>query len=173
MQQLVDVHALVEFKDGKIVSLFMGWKFDPIFSASLLKDFDKNKNGKLDPDEVEDVEREAFRDTREQDHFTFAKAGDKPIRWPDATNFTVLAVKDSLLYAFRLSLPEPIDPRKVPFSFTTYEETFYIDMDFPDDKAVALTGPGSENCRVTIAPDTGHTIFGGMVTPKRATISCQ
>ena len=46
-------------------------------------------------------------------------------------------------------------------------------MDFPDDKAVALTGPGSENCRVTIAPDTGHTIFGGMVTPKRATISCQ
>ena len=170
---LVDVLALVEFKDGKIVSLFMGWKFDPIFSASLLKDFDKNKNGKLDPDEVEDVEREAFRDTREQDHFTFAKAGDKPIRWPDATNFTVLAVKDSLLYAFRLSLPEPIDPRKVPFSFTTYEETFYIDMDFPDDKAVALTGPGSENCRVTIAPDTGHTIFGGMVTPKRATISCQ
>ncbi len=170
---LCDVHAVVEFKDGKIVSLFMGWKFDPIFSASLFKDFDKNKNGKLDPSEIKDIEREAFHDTREQDHFTYAKVGDKPVKWPDATDFKVMGVKDSLLYAFRLHLPEPVDPRKVPFSFTTYEETFYIDMDFPDDKAVALTGPGSEHCRVTIAPDTGNTIFGGVVTPKRATISCE
>jgi len=170
---LVDVHTLVEFKDGKIVSLFMGWKFDPIFSASLFKDFDKNKNGKLDPAEIKDIEREAFRDTKAQGHFTYARVGDAPVTWKDATDFKVIGVKDSLLYAFRLSLPTPVDPRKVTFSFTTYEETFYIDMDFPDDKAVTLTGDGSQGCRATIAPDLGNTIFGGAVTPKRATISCE
>ena len=170
---MVDVHALVEFKDGKIVSLYMGWKFDPVFSASLFKDYDKNKNGKLDPDEIKEIEREAFRDTKEQSHFTFAKIGDKPVAWPDATDFKVMGVKDSLLYTFRLKLPEPVDPRQVAFSFTTYEETFYIDMDFPNDKAVALTGAGSETCRATIAPDLGNTIFGGAVTPKRATITCE
>ncbi|TAN60621.1 MAG: DUF1007 family protein, partial [Magnetospirillum sp.] len=169
---MVDVHALVEFKDGKIVSLYMGWKFDPIFSSSLFKDFDRNKNGKLDPAEIKDIEREAFHDTREQDHFTYARTGDTPVKWPDATEFKVMGVKDSLLYAFRLHLPQPIDPRQVTFSFTTYEETFYIDMDFPNDKAVTLTGPGSEKCRAIIAPDTGNTIFGGVVTPKRATMTC-
>jgi tRNA threonylcarbamoyladenosine biosynthesis protein TsaE len=169
---LCDVHALVEFKDGKIVSLFMGWKFDPIFSATLMKDFDKNKNNRLDPAEIKDIEREAFGDTKDQGYFTYARAGDTVISWPQATDFKVMGVKDALLYAFRLTLPQPVDPRKVAFSFTTYEETFYIDMDFPNDAAVTLTGDGSEKCRVTILPDVGNTIFGGVVTPKRASITC-
>ncbi|KIL99925.1 ABC-type uncharacterized transport system periplasmic component [Paramagnetospirillum magnetotacticum MS-1] len=170
---LVDVHALVEFKDGKIVSLFMGWKFDPVFSASLLNDFDKNKNHRLDPDEMKDLEREAFRDTKEQAHFTYARIGAEPVVWKDATDFKVIAVKDTLMYAFRLPLPRPVDPRKEAFSFTTYEETFYIDMDFPTGNAVTLNGEGSAGCKASIAPDTGNTIFGGAVTPKRATITCE
>ncbi|MBI3445919.1 MAG: DUF1007 family protein [Magnetospirillum sp.] len=170
---LNDVHALVEFKEGKIVSLYMGWKFDPIFSASLLKDFDKNKNNRLDPDEIRDIEREAFADTKDQGFFTYARIGDKPVTWKSATDFKVVGLKDSLMYAFRLNLPVPVDPRKDSFSFTTYEETFYIDMDFPTDNAVTLTGEGSAGCRATIAPDRGNTIFGGAVTPKRATITCE
>lgn len=169
---LVDVHALVEFKNGKIVSLFMGWKFDAVFSASLLQDFDKNKNNRLDPDEMKDLEREAFRDTKPQSHFTYARIGAEPVVWPDATDFKVIAVKDSLLYAFRLPLPRPVDPRKEAFSFTTYEETFYIDMDFPTDNAVTVNGEGAAGCKATIAPDHGNTIFGGAVTPKRATVTC-
>lgn len=169
---LADVHAVVEFKDGKIVSLFMGWKFDPVFSASLVADFDKNKNNRLDPDEMKDLEREAFRDTKPQAHFTYARIGSEPIVWPDATDFRVVAVKDSLMYAFRLPLPRPVDPRREAFSFTTYEETFYIDMDFPTDNAVTLNGEGSAGCKAVIAPDHGNTIFGGAVTPKRATVTC-
>ncbi|CAA7617573.1 DUF1007 family protein [Magnetospirillum sp. SS-4] len=169
---MVDVHALVEFKDGKAVSLFMGWTFDPVFSSSLLADFDADKNGRLDPGEVKALEAEAFRDTREQSHFTYARIGDTPVKWPDVTNFKVMAVKDSLLYAFRLNFPQPVDPRKAALSFTTYEETFYIDMDFPNDKAVSLTGEGSQGCKAVIAPDPASAIYGGAVIPKRATITC-
>lgn len=170
---MVDVHALVEFKNGKVVSLYMGWKFDPVFSSSLLKDFDANKDGRLDEAEVKALEAEAFRDTREQSHFTYAKVGDKPVKWPDATDFRVMAVKDSLLYAFRLGFPEPVDPRKVGLSLTTYEETFYIDMDFPNDKAVTLTGEGSQGCKAVIAPDPASAIYGGAVIPKRASVICE
>jgi tRNA threonylcarbamoyladenosine biosynthesis protein TsaE len=169
---LVDVHALVEFKDGRIVSLFMGWKFDAVFSASLLKDFDKNKNNRLDADEIKDLEREAFQDTRPQAYFTYARTGSDPVVWPVATDFKLVAVKDSLMYAFRLPLPRPVDPRKEAFSLTTYEETFYIDMDFPTDNAVTVNGEGAAGCKATIAPDHGNTIFGGAVTPKRATVTC-
>lgn len=169
---LVDVHALAEFKDGKIVSLFMGWKFDAVFSASLLKDFDKNGDKRLDADELKDLEREAFRDTKPQSHFTYARIGSEPVVWPDATDFKVIAVKDSLMYAFRLPLPRPVDPRREAFSFTTFEETFYIDMDFPSDNAVTLNGDGAAGCKAAIAPDHGNTIFGGAVTPKRATVTC-
>lgn len=169
---LVDVHALAEFKDGKIVSLFMGWRFDAVFSASLLKDFDKNGDNRLDAGEMKDLEREAFRDTKPQSHFTYARIGTEPVVWPDATDFKVIAVKDSLMYAFRLPLPRPVDPRRESFSFTTFEETFYIDMDFPTDNAVTLNGDGAAGCKAVIAPDHGNTIFGGAVTPKRATVTC-
>ncbi|OAN56005.1 ABC transporter [Paramagnetospirillum marisnigri] len=170
---LVDVHALAEFKNGRIVSLFMGWKFDPVYSATLFQDFDKDKNGKLDPAEIREIEAQAFRETKDQGYFTYAKLDGKPVAWKDVSDFTVMGVKDSLLYAFRLHFPEPIDPRKGVLGVVTYEESFYIDMDFPNDKAVTLTGEGSQGCRATIAPDPASAIYGGIVIPKRAVVSCE
>ena len=93
---LVDVHALVEFKDGRIVSLFMGWKFDPVFSASLLKDFDKNGDNRLDAGEMKTLENEAFRDTKEQAHFTYARIGDQAVVWKDATDFKVVGASGNV-----------------------------------------------------------------------------
>jgi ABC-type uncharacterized transport system substrate-binding protein len=169
---LIDVQTVVEFRQGMIVSLLMGWKFDPVYSASLMKDFDANKDGRLDAKEMAKIEKEAFQDTRPQSYFTYPKVDGKPVTGLAATDFKVMGVKDSLLYAFRLPLPQPVDPRKTSFSFSTYEETYYIDIDFPTDNAVVVNGEGSAGCRATIAPDRANALLGGVVIPKKAEIVC-
>lgn len=169
---LVDVHAVVEFRAGSIVSLMIGWTFDPVFSATLMQDFDRNHDGHLDAKEQRTVEAKAFHDTAEQGYFTYTLVNGAPIKWPQATDFQVVAVKSQLMYMFRLTLPQPVDPRRSAFSVATYEETFYIDMDFPNDRALVLTGEGAEGCRAEFGPDRGNTIFGGLVTPRRAWIRC-
>jgi len=41
--------------DGNIQELRNVWRFDEVFSSSVLMDFDKNTNLKLDPDELTQV----------------------------------------------------------------------------------------------------------------------
>jgi len=170
---LIDVHAVVEMREGAITSLMLGWTFDPVFSATLLEEFDANHDGTLDAAELKRLEKEAFRETvAKEGYFTYARVGESPVSWPAATDFRVVAVKDRLMYMFRLTLPRPVDPRHATFSVATYDESFYIDMDFPNERAVVLTGEGAAGCRAQIGPDRGNTIFGGLVVPRRVWIRC-
>ncbi|NFV80207.1 DUF1007 family protein [Magnetospirillum aberrantis] len=169
---LIDSHMVVIFEAGRITGLQMGWKFDPVYSSSLVQDYDKDKSGSLSAKEIADMEREAFQDTQPYSYFTYAKVDDKPVQWPRAEGFTVMVVQDSLLYGFRLRLPEPVDPRKQTFSLSTYEETYYIDIDFANETAVRLIGDGSDGCRAIMSPDSDNKLYGGIVVPNKVEITC-
>lgn len=168
---LIDSHVVVQFEAGKITALQMGWKFDPVYSSTLVQDYDADKNGSLSVKEIQKMEREAFQDTAQYSYFTYAKVDGKPVTWPKADNFKPIAFKDSLVYSFRLKLPVPIDPRTQSFSLSTYEETYYIDIDFPND-AVRLIGDGAEGCRANISPDLENKLLGGAIVPKKVEITC-
>lgn len=170
---LIDSHAVIQFEAGKIVALQMGWKFDPVYSSSLVQDYDKDKNGKLSAKETAAMEKEAFQDTAQYSYFTYAKVDGAAVQWPRAENFQVMAVGDALVYAFRLRLPQPVDPRAQAFRLSTYEETYYIDIDFPNDAAVRLIGDGAAGCSAKISPDLENKLLGGAVIPKKVEISCE
>lgn len=169
---LIDSHAVLLFEAGKVVGLQMGWKFDPVYSSTLVQDYDADKSGTLSAKEIATLEKEAFQDTAQYSYFTYAQVDGKPVAWPKAESFKVLAFKDSLVYSFRLTLPQPVDPRRQALRFSTYEESYYIDIDFPDDGAVKLTGDGAAGCRATLSPDLENKLYGGVVIPKKVEITC-
>lgn len=169
---LIDSHLVFLFKAGKITGIQMGWKFDPVYSGTLVADFDEDKNGELSPAEIATMEKEAFADTAKFDYFTHARVDGARITWPKAAAFQIFVQKDSLVYAFRLDFPEPVDPRKQRLEVSTFEETYYIDIDIPNDAAVRLIGDGSQGCATTIGPDRDNALFGGIVFPKKVEVSC-
>lgn len=169
---LIDAHVVALFEGGRITALQMGWKFDPVYSSSLVQDYDADKSGTLSPAEIATIEKEAFRDTRQYGYFTHAKIDGKAVDWPQASDFRVLALKDSLVYAFRLTLPQPVDPRRQAFTLSTYEETYYIDLDLPNDEAARLVGDGAEGCRAVIGQDKDNPLFGGVVFPRKLEVAC-
>jgi tRNA threonylcarbamoyladenosine biosynthesis protein TsaE len=170
---LIDSHAVVQFDKGKVVALVMGWKFDPVYSSTLVHDYDADKNGSLSPAEIAAMEREAFQDTAKTSYFTYARVDGQPVTWPKATDFKVMTFKDSLVYSFRLELPAPVDPRKQALRFSTYEESYYIDIDFPNGGAVTLTGDGASGCAAKMSPDFENKLYGGIVVPKKVEILCE
>lgn len=169
---LIDSHLIFLFEAGRIAGIQVGWKFDPVYSSTLVQDFDADKNGSLSPSELATIEKEAFRDTRQYQYFTHAQVDGRAVEWPEAANFQVLVHKDALLYAFRLNFPGPVDPRTSPLKVSTYEETFYIDIDIPNDAAVRLVGEGSQDCRAVIGPDKANPLLGGVAFPKKVEIRC-
>lgn len=170
---LIDSHIILLFEKGKVAALQMGWKFDPAFSSSLVQDFDSDKDGKLSPSEINTLEKEAFQDTRQYQYFTFANVKGTPVDWPQAADFKLLVHQDALLYAFRLNFPQPVDPRQDSLTLSTYEETFYIDIDIPNDAAVRLVGDGAEGCKAAIGQDRTNPLLNGVAFPKKVEIVCQ
>lgn len=170
---LIDSHIIFLFEKGKVAALQLGWKFDPAFSSSLVQDFDANKDGKLSPTEIATLEKEAFQDTRQYQYFTYASTDGTAISWPIATDFKLLVQKDALLYAFRLTFPQAVDPRRQLLKVSTYEETFYIDIDIPNDSAVRLVGEGSDGCKAVIGEDKATPLLNGIAFPKKVEIICQ
>lgn len=169
---LIDAHAVLEMKDGMVVSLFVGWKFDPVYGGTLALDFDADKNGKLDAAEMATMEREAFQDTREHSYFTHIRVGGQPVTGLVARDFKVLMIKESMLYSFRLPLPRPVNPRTEKVTVSAYEETYYIDILFPSDKAVVLNGDGAAGCRAVLSDDRENPLLGGVVFPKKVDVEC-
>lgn len=169
---LIDAHVVVVFDKGQIHTLQMGWKFDPVYSGSLVGDFDQDKSGTLSAKEITSIEREAFQDTRPLRYLTHAKIDGQIVEWPKATDFQVMVHKDSLVYAFKLVLPSPVDPRKRAFQVSAYEEGFYIDVDIPNESAVKLVGSGSEGCAATISEDRDTPLLGGAAYPKKVVVRC-
>ncbi|OAN44899.1 DUF1007 family protein [Magnetospirillum moscoviense] len=170
---LIDAHIIVLFDKGLITALQIGWKFDPVYSGSLVADFDKDKNATLSAKEIADIERDAFQDTAQHQYFTHASIDGQPVQWTRASNFTLLVQKDTLIYGFKLALPQPIDPRSHAFKVSTYEESFYIDIDIPNDAAIRLVGDGSAGCRATLSEDRATPLLGGAAYPKKMVVTCE
>lgn len=169
---LIDSHVIVQFEGGRIAALQMGWKFDPVYSGSLAQDYDADKNGALSATERDTLEQEAFQDTAQYSYLTHAQVDGKPVTWPKADNFKPMVFKESMVYSFRLKLPQPVDPRRQAFRLSTYEESYYIDIDFPNEAAIQLIGDGAAGCRASLSPDPENKLFGGIIVPNKVEITC-
>lgn len=168
----IDAHAVVEFDRGRVVALRMGWRFEQESSRALVRRYDRDGDGVLSKDEIALLARETFESSREADYFTHARIDGQPVVWPPATQFAVATLGGSLVFSFRLPLPEPVDPRGHVFAVATYDEMFRSHIEYPDPGAVRVAGEGSDGCSVTMKPDTLHPLLDGRVVPIKAEISC-
>jgi len=52
--------VIVHFDEKGVAGFKQEWVFDEMFSHMIIHDFDKNKNGRFEPEEVKEVYRGAF-----------------------------------------------------------------------------------------------------------------
>src|ERR1700754_1984540 len=79
---------VVAAPDGTIKELHNVWRFDEVFSSSVLMDFDKNTNLKLDPDELKEVGETVRTSLADFDYYTTLTDNGKPVKVakPDVIN---------------------------------------------------------------------------------------
>lgn len=65
----VDYAVLVRFGAAGAEGVEVTWTFDEFTSALLLRQFDRDRDGKLAPDEVRQIERGHFAEARESQYF--------------------------------------------------------------------------------------------------------
>ncbi|MDX3976508.1 DUF1007 family protein [Shinella sp.] len=149
---------VVAGEDGTVSELRHVWRFDEMFSASVVLDFDKNSNATLDPEELAEVGRTVLESLEEFSYYTTITEDGKTIKVgkPDAIN---VDYKDGQLLMFFTVKPVETMPLKGKLTFGVYDPTMYAAMDFASDDDLVAVGDKFAACkRAVVRPDADEVL---------------
>lgn len=148
----VDVDAA-----GNVAALKHVWRFDDVFSSTVLVEFDKNADLKLDEAELKDVSDTVYQSLAEFDYFQLVTVDGKdvPMTPPDRL---FADFKDNQLIILFASKPKQPLKLSGKIDFGVYDPTFYTAIDFIEDDQMAVQGMPAGCTRSVIRPDPDEAI---------------
>jgi ABC-type uncharacterized transport system substrate-binding protein len=149
---------VVAGEDGTISELRNVWRFDEMFSASVVMDFDKNSNAQLDPDELAEVGKTVLESLEEFSYYTTITEDGKTVKVgkPDAIN---VDFKDGQLLMFFTVKPGEVMPLKGKLTFGVYDPTMYAALDFASDDDLVAIGDKFAACKhAVVRPDPDEVL---------------
>jgi ABC-type uncharacterized transport system substrate-binding protein len=157
---LAHPHAIIEANleivrddSGAATELRHVWRFDEMFSTSVLLDFDANADNALQPEELEEVSKVVTLSIGEQGWFTEVRSGNDPVEIVGPDKIMVDYQDGQLLMFFAAKLKEPVSTVTAPFRVSVADPTYWVAVEIADPSAVQITGNGAA-CQADIArPD--------------------
>ncbi len=149
---------VVAAPDGSIEELRNVWRFDEVFSSSVVMDFDKNTDLKLEPNELAEVGKTVRDSLADYDYYMNLTINGKNItvQKPDIIH---VDYKEGQLLMFFAVKPVEKMPLKGKLTFGVYDPTLYTSIDFPTDNELAMVGDGFKACRhAVVRPDADEVI---------------
>lgn len=148
---------VVVAEDGAVEALRHVWRFDDLFSSTVLLEFDMNADLVLDNDELAQVGAVIHESLAEFDYFQFVTASGKSVKMnpPDMIMANYEDNQLTILFESKPAEPLRLDGQ---VDFGVYDPTFYTAIDFYDDEHLVTSHlPG--NCtREVVRPDPDEAI---------------
>ena len=149
---------VVAGKDGSVEELRNVWRFDEVFSSSVVMDFDKNTDLKLEPNELAEVGKTVKQSLADYDYYMNLTINGKNItvQQPDVIH---VDYKDGQLLMFFAVKPAEKMPLKGRLTFGVYDPSLYTSIDFPTDNELSMVGDGFKACKhQVVRPDADQVI---------------
>ena len=149
---------------NQITELRNVWRFDELFSSSVVMDFDKNSNAQLDPDELAEVGQTVLDSLAEYNYYTTITDNGKTIKVNKPDAITADYKDGQLLLMFAVKPAEAM-PLKGNMSFGVYDPTMYTAMDFPTDEDLVPVGDQLNACEhKVVRPDPDDVLAQNKAT---------
>ncbi len=148
----VFVDANLEFvrnSDGAIIELRNFWRFDELFSSTVLLDYDANGDNKLDKKELDAVSKTVSSSISEYSYYTEMRYNGQPVKFDGPASIAVDYQDGQILMSFSLKPESPIETRSGKFKVAVADSTIYVALEFASEAAVQIKGGGTA-CTVTI-----------------------
>lgn len=145
--------------DGTVEKLAHIWRFDDVFSSTVLMEFDKNGDLQLDKNELIDLGHVINSSIAEFKYFQTVLADGKDVKMTRPNDLAADFSDNHLLIVFTSKPEQPLklEPgRKV--SFGVYDPTFYTAIDYVSDKELVVKGLPAGCKSMVVRPDPDEAL---------------
>jgi ABC-type uncharacterized transport system substrate-binding protein len=144
--------------DGRVTELRNVWRFDEVFSSSVILDFDENADLKLDAGELANISDMVTQSLAEFDYYIniTVNGKDVEISLPEAIK---VDYQDGQLLMFFAVIPKKQLLLKGKIAVGVFDPTMYAALDFINDEDMMVTGSSAAHCaRNVVRPDPDEVI---------------
>jgi ABC-type uncharacterized transport system substrate-binding protein len=143
--------------DRHVTALRHVWRFDDLFSSTVLVEFDANKDLVLDDKELQEVASTVYDSLNDYGYFQIVTADGKDVAMNRPKKLIADFQDNQLIILFESTPKNPLLlAGKV--SFGIYDPTFYTAIEFLDDEHMAVEGMPDGCKRAVIRPDPDEAI---------------
>ena len=143
--------------DRTVKSLRHLWRFDDLFSSTVLVEFDANSDLKLDDTELQEVSKTVYGSLAEYNYFQIVSADGKDVAMKPPAALMANYENDQLIILFE-SEPKDTLALKRKIDFGIYDPTFYTAIDYTEDENMAVRDLPANCTRAVIRPDPDEAI---------------
>jgi len=143
--------------DRTVKSLRHLWRFDDLFSSTVLVEFDANSDLKLDDTELQEVSKTVYGSLAEYNYFQIVSADGKDVAMKPPAALMANYENDQLIILFE-SEPKDTLALKGKVDFGIYDPTFYTAIDYTEDENMAVRDLPANCTRAVIRPDPDEAI---------------
>lgn len=134
----------VLFEQGEIAGFRHAWTFDEMYSAMAVVGLDKDGNGSYSREELSELAQVNADSLGDFSYFTYPKLGETALRIAPPRDYWLEYANGRLTLHFTLPLATPVPADAVDFTFSVFDETFFIAFEIEKDQPVML-GAGAPN----------------------------
>jgi ABC-type uncharacterized transport system substrate-binding protein len=146
----ITARAEVIYADGKVTAVRHAWTFDKGYSAFLIQGLDTNGDGKLEPNELQDLAKQNTESLVDFDFFTVLKANGAKQAFEAPREPSMSYSGEEVTLHYLLPLKSPATAGKA-LSLEVYDPTYFVSFSLaPSDDAVRLAG-APKGCATTVA----------------------
>jgi ABC-type uncharacterized transport system substrate-binding protein len=145
----------VAYNDHGLSGFWITWEFDRVFTASILMDFDRDKNRRLSPAEVAVVEDKAFSNLVNYKYFVYICSSKGLYRPANVREFTAYMEGERVHYRFFVPYSLPVGDTKADVNVAVYDETFFCDIGYAELAPVLFPASDTFSGDYTIREDRG------------------
>ncbi len=125
----IETSITVSYDKNTIDKLLVCYNFDQMFSADLKQNFDKNQSNQFEPDEIEDIRKNAFANLVNYNYFVHVVDGGHKLKIESVNNFNATIGADGIVqYSFSVDTEiNTATPNKV-VKIAAFDHSYYIDV---------------------------------------------
>lgn len=149
--------------DSSVQKLSHVWRFDDLFSSTVLMEFDKNGDLLLDDAELADLSKTINESIAEYNYFQTVLQDGKEVAMNPPQNLIADFQDNQLLILFETTPKAPLKLAST-VSFGVYDPTFYTAIDYIEDKDMHVAGI-PVNCKsAVVRPDPDEALAANQST---------